>query len=183
MEFAVILPVLILLALVVVDFGRLFHARLIVTNVSREGGSIASRGFQAGDGLLNLLQASATPLDLQADGRIYVTRVRAGTGIPEDLRVPRVAQVDHRGNLGVPSSVTSNHQNHMGFSETIYQYLLFDPFHENIQTSIISEVVVVEVYYLFRPLTPLPNFLRDNVFNHEGGMVISSRSVLQYVRV
>ncbi|WP_028571499.1 TadE/TadG family type IV pilus assembly protein [Desulfonatronum lacustre] len=178
-EFALILPLLALLAFVVIDFGRLFHARLIVTNVSREGGSIASRGFKSGDQLLNMLQASAEPLDLHGEGRILITRVRAGTGIPEDLRVPRIASVSSRGSLNASSSIHENRLN-MGFTETIYTYLLFNETHN---TSIISEVVVVEVFFHFRPVTPLPNFLRENLFPDDGGMIIGSRSVLQFVQI
>jgi len=176
-EFAIILPLLALLAFVAVDFGRLFHARLIVTNVCREGGSIASRQLRSTDELLDLLQASGEPLDLQQDGRIYITRVRAATGIPgspyEDT--PRVIPVQHRGSLTVSSSINEDHQT-FGFSPAIFEYLQYN---EDYGTSIISELVIVEVYYRFRPITPLPGFL--NIFNEDGGMIFSSRSVMQYV--
>ena len=179
-EFAIILPLLALLAFVAVDFGRLFHARLIVTNVCREGGSIASRQLRSTDELLDLLQASGEPLDLQQDGRIYITRVRAATGIPgspyEDT--PRIMNpVHHSGSLNVSSSIDEDHET-FGFSEPIFLYLQY---YEEHGTSIISEVVVVEVYYLFRPITPLPGFLINNMFNHDGGMIFSSRNVMQYV--
>ena len=180
-EFAIILPLLALLAFVAVDFGRLFHARLIVTNVCREGGSIASRQLRSTDELLDLLQASGEPLDLQQDGRIYITRVRAATGIPgspyEDT--PRIINPDdsNRGSLTVSSSINEDHQT-FGFSPAIFEYLQYN---EDYGTSIISELVIVEVYYRFQPITPLPGFLINNMFNHDGGMIFSSRSVMQYV--
>ncbi len=37
-EFALILPVLLVLGFAIVDFGLLIQARLIITNVAREGG-------------------------------------------------------------------------------------------------------------------------------------------------
>jgi hypothetical protein len=40
----------------------------------------------------------------------------------------------------------------------------------------ISGVTVVEVFYRYMPITPLPNFLQG-VFNSGGGLLISSRSV------
>ncbi len=66
------------LAFGVIDLGRLIHARLVVTNVSREGGSLASRDIQTGNNLIAMLQSSATPFNLQTQGRIYVTRINAG---------------------------------------------------------------------------------------------------------
>lgn len=174
-EFAIILPLLASMAFVAVDFGRLFHARLIVTNVCREGGSIASRQLRSTDELLDLLQASGEPLDLQQDGRIFITRVRAGTGIPVDERYPEIRDVRTRGLLDVSSSIDEDHET-LGFSEPIFLYLQYYEEHE---TSIISEVVVVEVYYRFQAITPLPGFL--NMFNDDGEMIISSRNVMQYV--
>ncbi|HME46478.1 MAG TPA: TadE family protein, partial [Syntrophorhabdales bacterium] len=42
-EMALILPLMIIMAFVIIDFGGLIEARLIVANLAREGGSLASR--------------------------------------------------------------------------------------------------------------------------------------------
>ncbi len=67
-ELALLLPLLVVLAFGVIDLGRLIHARLVVTNVSREGGSLASRDIQTGNDLITMLQSSATPFNLADPG-------------------------------------------------------------------------------------------------------------------
>jgi Flp pilus assembly pilin Flp len=42
-EFALILPMLLVMVFGIIDIGRLIQAKLIITSVSREGGSLASR--------------------------------------------------------------------------------------------------------------------------------------------
>lgn len=179
-EFALILPFLLLLTVVAVDFGRLFHARLILTNLCREGGNLAARQFPeenlSDENLLSLLRNSGTPLDLHEQGMIYISRVRAGAGPLESQREPEIYSVKESGELNVSRSIHEDNIN-FGLTPEIYQYLRFD---EEIETSIISEVVVVEVYYLFRPLTPLPSYLVDTFLSDDGGMIIGSRSTLQF---
>lgn len=43
-ELALVLPILLVLFMVVVEFGRVFHAYLIITNASREGARVAVVG-------------------------------------------------------------------------------------------------------------------------------------------
>ena len=69
---------MIIIAFVIIDFGRLIQARLIVANVAREGGSLASRDIQSAGNLITMLQAGASLLDLSSNGRIYIWKIRAG---------------------------------------------------------------------------------------------------------
>ena len=126
-ELAFMLPILVVLVFGVVDFGRLIHARLVVTNVSREGGSLASRDIRAGQQLITMLQSSAAPFDLRnANGRIWVTRIRAG-----HLRIPTrslssISRTDRRA-LVVNSSITGAvGATPGGLSSTIYNHLQFN---------------------------------------------------------
>ncbi|GAB2880764.1 hypothetical protein GCM10027046_06130 [Uliginosibacterium flavum] len=85
-EFALVLPFLLLMSLAVVDFSRFIQAQLIITNVSREGANMSSRftpvgdaenvakGFQA---ILDGLAASMPPLKMSDFGMIYITEVTA----------------------------------------------------------------------------------------------------------
>ena len=77
-EFCLILPVLLVLVFAIIDFGRLIHARLIITNVTREGGNLASRDIKSGTDLIAMLRSSATPLDLNGSGRICISSIEAG---------------------------------------------------------------------------------------------------------
>ena len=64
-EFCLILPVLLVLVFAIIDFGRLIMARLIITNVTREGANLASRDIKSGTDLIATPRSSATPLDLE----------------------------------------------------------------------------------------------------------------------
>ena len=77
----------------VVEFGSLIQAQAVVTNVTREGGSLASRDLKNGSDLLDLLEASSWPLNFSCPVedtncvpseqverfKIYVTKIDAGT--------------------------------------------------------------------------------------------------------
>lgn len=173
-ELAFLLPILIVLAFGVVDIGRLIHARLVITNVSREGGSLASRDIREGSALIAMLQSSAAPFDLKTtDGRIWVTRIKSGTSTnnPE----PFIESRFDGGTLNANSSITGAVGNTPGgLSPAIHNHLQFDS--QN-NTSDISEVTVVEVFYLYRPITPLPKFVENLVLPGSGGMLIGSKAV------
>lgn len=81
-EFAMILPVLVLLALPVADFGRAIQANLVLINMTREGASLASRSSlpigesQPYQQIMDSLAATAVPFDMAAQGTIYVTKIQ-----------------------------------------------------------------------------------------------------------
>ncbi|MEW6440394.1 MAG: TadE/TadG family type IV pilus assembly protein [bacterium] len=177
LELALILPWLLIMVFWIIDFGRLMQASLIVTNVSREGGSIVSRSFNSGQNLLDMLVASGSPLNLNGSGRIYVTRIAAGTS--PSHRNPTIDTQFSRGSLGVTSSTSTQR---FGLTNAIYQHLRYretDPDTGAQQnTSDIAEVWIVEVYYLYSPITPLPNFIQNLVITPGyNGRVIGSRAV------
>jgi hypothetical protein len=173
LELALILPILLVLVFGIIDFGRLIRARLIITNVSREGGSMVSRSFKSGNDLLTMLQSSGTPLDLNGLGKIYISRIGAGASISKpdpyiDLQVSK-------GNLSVSSQIRAG-VTRLGLSAALYQHLRFEGSPQN--TSDIAEVWVVEVYYKYKPITPLPRFIQ-NILITPGydGFIIGSKSV------
>ena len=172
LEMALLLPLLVVLAFGVIDLGRLIHARLVVTNVSREGGSLASRDIRVGNDLISMLQSSATPFNLQTDGRIYVIKIKAG-----ETRYDPLPYIDSRasgGTYSVSSSITGNvGDTPGGLSSTMMNHLTF---RTAINTSELSEISIVEVFYHYRPITPLPNIIQ-NMFPHNGGILIGSRAI------
>jgi hypothetical protein len=171
-ELAFILPMLLIMTFGIIDFGRLIRASLIVTNVSREGGSMASRSFKSGDDLLNLLQSSGTPLDLNGLGRIYVSRIRGGTSrtAPNPSIDPQLS----KGSLNIGSNIRSGLPR-LGLSQGLYQHLVFE---DSQQAADIAEIWVVEVYYKYTPITPLPNFIRGILVTPGyDGRIIGSKSV------
>jgi Flp pilus assembly protein TadG len=168
-ELVFLLPILLVLLFGVIDFGRLIHARLVVTNVSREGGSLSCRDLYFGNELFAIIQSSATPFDLNTQGLIIITKVGAADTTKNRL-VPYIINQDSRGSLSVSSSVSGNNLN-TALPETI-KYLELG----NSGISEISGITVVEVFYRYMPITPLPNFLQ-NVFINGGGIILGSRSV------
>jgi hypothetical protein len=181
-EFALILPLLLLMALAVIDVGRLIQVRLIVTNLAREGGSLASRQSTLDANLIGLLQSSSNPpMDLSgANGKIYVSRIRAGTG-PAPNNVPTIATQLSGGALPWSSGIRAG-LTRLGLSQRLYNHLVYrvQPTIPAQSASDISEITVVEVYSKYRPITPLPNFMLKDLLlrdvNHTG-MVVSSRAI------
>jgi hypothetical protein len=173
-EFAFILPLLIVLVFGIIDFGRLVHARLVVTNVSREAANLASRYRdieiqQQADDLLLLLSSSGTPLSLEENGKIIITKINAGTST--ENKDPVIAVQRSRGGLSVGSCLVGGQ---LGLSLPMYEHLVFK---EANQTADISEITVAEVFYKYRPITPLPNFIEGILLTHGDGIIIGSKSV------
>ena len=176
LELALILPILLVLVFGIIDFGRLIRARLIVTNVSREGGSLASRSISSGNDLLNMLRSSGTPLDFNGSGRIYVSRIRAGTSNNPKPYIDTSNQLPwSAGSLGVTSVIHDGGASYyLGLSPALYNHLVFNPVN---QTSDIAEVWVVEVYYKYKPITPLPQFIQNILLTDGDGLIIGSKCV------
>jgi hypothetical protein len=173
-ELALLLPILVVMVLGIIDFGRLIHARLVMTNVSREGGSIGSRADQAGNQrLITALQHSAAPFTISgADGRIFITRIRAGQN--QLSPQPFIDWRETGGALNEPSRITGNvGQTPGGLVNPLFGRLQFSTAQND---SDIEEVTIVEVFYLYRPITPLPEFIQNLVLPSRGGIVIGSRA-------
>ena len=92
-EFTGMALLLMAIAFGIVEFGSLIQAQAVVTNVTREGGSLASRELKNGSDLFDLLEASTWPLNFSClpDDRtcnpivqerkfkIFIAKVNAGT--------------------------------------------------------------------------------------------------------
>lgn len=68
-ELALILPILLILFMGAVEFGRIFHAYLVITNASREGARVAVLG-KADDQIISRVNEVTAGLDstrLQTD--------------------------------------------------------------------------------------------------------------------
>lgn len=171
LELAVIIPLLCIFVFAIIDFGRLVQARLTITNVSREGGDLASRDIDSGSDLCALLQSSASPLDLNTSGKIYISTIQSGTSAA--LPDPTVASQYSSGSLTVSSSV-GNSIPQLGVSPAMYNHLVYNAGNK---TSDISQLTIVEVFYNYQPITPLPNFIQNLIMNSTNGIIISSKAV------
>ena len=171
-EFALVLPILLFLVMAVIDFGHLIETRMILTNVSREGGSIGSRQTPIDPSLTDMLVASGLPVDLGGvDGKVVVSRIVAGTGAGTPS--PTVQAPYERGALGVNSGIDQGYVR-LGLSPTMYGHLVFNATNG---TADIGAVTVVEVYYKYHPITPLPNMIPGMLTSDGGGLILRSRAV------
>ena len=84
LELALVLPLLVLLVLGVFDFSRAILAKNIITNVSREGASLASRSSIPPEDIMNSLAYTALPLDMNDRGMMYITKI---TGVKHGNRI------------------------------------------------------------------------------------------------
>jgi hypothetical protein len=184
-ELALLLPLLVIMAFGIIDFGRLIQARLVVTNISREGADLLSRDINTGTNLINLLLASDSPIDINNEGKIYATVIKAGTSTDPQPTIDIATQPRPAGGaLNRPSSIVGNPGQHpTGWLETspLYSRLAYDTTNK---TSDISQIAVVEVYYFYTPITPLPGFIAglfpDTLVvngQNKNGLIIGSRAV------
>jgi Flp pilus assembly protein TadG len=81
-EFALVLPVLVLLALGIFDYSRMIQASNIISNMSREGASLASRTSIAHQEIMNAIASTAQPLAMGTNGAMYLTQVTQVDGVP-----------------------------------------------------------------------------------------------------
>jgi len=172
LELALTLPMLLGMLMIGSELGFLIHDRLIVTNVSREGGSLASRMTVIDPAFLNLLTAGAKPLPITGpNGRVYVTRITSGTTDTDTQ--PHVTTTLTEGGLAVASAVGARQAN-MGLPESIYERLIYNA--DN-GTADIAEVTVVEVYYKHRPVTPLQRFMPTLLLTDGDGTILRSKAI------
>jgi hypothetical protein len=74
-EFALVLPVLLLLALGVIDFSRALQSNNILVSLSREGANLAARTTEPPEYILKTLMDTASPLLMNDEGMMYVTKL------------------------------------------------------------------------------------------------------------
>ena len=176
LELAIILPVMLIIVFAIVDFGRLFNARLEITNIAREGGSLASRDIKSAASIITYLQKGAS-LDLAKSGKIYVWKINGGQNATAPKPAIYTANSAKAGNLLVDSSVQNSkgiNASQFGFSNTFYPHLVFNTTN---QMSDITEATVVEVFYRYTPISPISNFIPGLMTGDSGGKIISSKAV------
>ncbi len=183
-EFALLVPVLLILAFAVIDFGQFVWTRQVVTEVSRLGGGLVFRrddGYidiednQKREELLDLLEGAGSPIfkdDNKDKWKIVVSKIKKAekTGDSPTLFHKR----GERGTLNVSSSIGDAYD-YLGLSQALYSHLDYptaaDPPDK-------SEIGVVEVFYKYEPITPLPDpyFIEGILQMDNGGVIINSKA-------
>jgi hypothetical protein len=176
---AFILPVLVF---GIIDFGRLINAREIVSEVSRVGGgSVFWRAEEYGYMDINATQEAIKLLDLLEDAgspifddnatkwKIIISQIE---GAWQQGGLPTIVAQVERGDLDIDSAIGEEGQEpNQGALPHLYDHLQFDPTN---QAPDKSELGVVEVFYKYYPITPLPNFIEGILQMDGGGIIIRS---------
>ncbi len=87
-ELALILPLLLMLALGVVDFARAIQLNNILVAMSREGANLASRTTETPQNIITALNTTAEPLVMATDGMVYITQIMGRRVIPTCIDAP-----------------------------------------------------------------------------------------------
>lgn len=76
-ELAILTPMLLGLSIPIFDVARNMQAQMILINISREGANLASRAstVYSMQTIMNSLAATTPPLNMTANGMIYITEV------------------------------------------------------------------------------------------------------------
>ncbi len=105
-EFALLLPLLLVLLIALVDIARAMQAQMILINLSREGANLASRGklqlSENAQTIIGQVAASAPPLDMNKLGMIYITRIMGSTsnGVTRSIVLEQYRWDDATSNRG-----------------------------------------------------------------------------------
>jgi Flp pilus assembly protein TadG len=109
-EFALLLPLLLLLMIALVDVARALQAQMILVNLSREAANLSARGklqlAESAQTIIGQVAASAPPLDMNKLGMIYITRIMGSTsgGTTKSIVVEQYRWDDAAKNQGFRAS-------------------------------------------------------------------------------
>ena len=192
-EFAIIVAfVLPVLIFGIIDLGRFVWVRQVMTEVSRlGGGKVFARGKEYGymdinatqeaTNLLNLLEDAGGPIlrdDNKDKWKIIVFQIKAEKdsdipSTPWDDQNMYISKQIHRGSLNVKSAIgTQGGEPNETALPHIYSHLKYDTVNQTFADK--SELGVVEVFYKYEPVTPLPNFIKGILQMDGGGVIIRS---------
>ena len=115
-EFALILPILLVVTLALVDFARALQANMMLINLSREGANLASRGAlplnTSSQDIIRSLAATAPPLNMRESGMMYITKImgnKDANGFVQNVVLEQYRWDDRTNGLG---------WNHSGYAPT-----------------------------------------------------------------
>jgi hypothetical protein len=157
-EMALVLPFLLVLVLGLYEFSRAIAINNVITNMSREGANLAARTGSSPEDIMNALAETASQLNMQDNGIIYLTRaLQTNTG-PPARRAKVLEQFRWEGStMGDPPAsqvwICDNPSRWDGGECDIIPDLHSETRTANLDMTLNDneEVVAVEVYYVYRP--------------------------------
>jgi hypothetical protein len=104
-EFALSLPILLVLVFGVVDFARALQFSNVLVSMSREAANLSARTTALPEYIISALEITAQPLDMGNDGMIYITAL-VGRANAQGV-VTAYVQEQHRLVGGRPADLAS----------------------------------------------------------------------------
>lgn len=148
-ELAFSLMIFLFVAFGIVEFGSVINERNALTQLAREGASLASRNLTTSANMMNLLGSTNNALDFAnqpSKYHIYLAQITAGTVANNN---PTCAVVEQGGFNG--SSVTPPALPNCDLPQNLYDYLVYVPG----TGATVQQFTVVKVYYEHDPITPI----------------------------
>lgn len=137
LEFALVLPLLLVISLGLIEFGRALSVGYSLSRVSREGANIAARGT-ALDTVLNVVLSSASDIGLDSRGGAVVSRIRMDGRTPVIYQQVLTPGLEGRSRIGSVGAVATGLDG-LGLEAG-------------------TTHCAVELFYDYRTITPLPRF-------------------------
>jgi len=152
LELAISLMLFLFMSFGIIEYGSIINERNALTQLSREGASLASRNLTGAQNMLDLLESTDNSLEMSMNPskyRIFLAQITAGTaGNP----APNCALTE-RGGLsggGVQAPALPN----CDLDANLTNYLTFDA---GLGVAPVAQFTMVRVYYQHDPITPFGN--------------------------
>ncbi|MEX0829441.1 MAG: TadE/TadG family type IV pilus assembly protein [Nitrospirales bacterium] len=171
LELSISLMLFFLMAFGVIEYGSILNERNSLTQIAREGASLASRNLTSDQNMLDLLESTDNALDFANNPgkyRIFLAQITAGTaGNP----TPTCA-LTQRGGLsnGVQAPAAPN----CDLDANLMNYVTYNP---GLGTAPVGKFTVVKVYYQHDPITPFGNLNWFGGGNGNAPTVMMSRAI------
>ena len=152
-EFAVTSILFIFLAFAIVEYGVLYSQRQAITQLAREGASLASRNLTTNGNMMAMLESTEGALGLQGNpGKyaIFLAQIDGATAAGN----PPVCTVTTSsvGTLSHPDISAPDPATNCDLPQNLYDYLEWDPV---LGAAAVNQFTVLRVYYLHTPVTPV----------------------------
>lgn len=141
-EFALMLPVLLMMLFACIDIGRVILVRQVMLNLSREAANLACRGTAFAD-VMTAVQTSAAPLNLGTDGYVILSEVYRSSATVVTIK-SRLSYGGHAGTSHIGAGV--------GSAASL-------PATTPVVPPVGMSLFVAEVFYRSNPITPLGHFV------------------------